>query len=115
MVTSGSTAVTSAAAGAFMLRTAHDMVDVAGGGAGLAPDTAVVALTQSSATLSAPWTGASGPARLRFPLEPVELRGRLRADRARSHRSALQARVRLLWVFSVSQRSRPLLPAARSA
>lgn len=65
-MTTGSTAVTPATAGAFMMRTAHDMVDVAGGGAGLAADTTVVALTPSNVSLSNPWSGASGPARLRF-------------------------------------------------
>ena len=53
-------------AGAFVMRTAHDMVDVVGGGAGLAPNTTVVALNPSNASLSNPWTGATGPARLRF-------------------------------------------------
>jgi hypothetical protein len=65
-VTNGSTAVTAVTAGAFTLRTAHDMVDVVGGGAGLAADTTVVSLNPSSASLSNPWTGATGPARLRF-------------------------------------------------
>ena len=65
-VTNGSTAVTPVTAGAFMLRTAHDMVDVVGGGAGLAANTTVVALNPSSASLSNPWTGATGPVRLRF-------------------------------------------------
>jgi hypothetical protein len=65
-MTTNSTAVTPATAGAFMMRTAHDMVDVAGGGAGLAPDTTVVALTPSNVSLSNPWTGPTGPARLRF-------------------------------------------------
>jgi hypothetical protein len=65
-MTTGSTAVTAATAGAFMMRTAHDMVDVVGGGAGLAADTAVVALNPSNMSLSNPWTGATGPARLRF-------------------------------------------------
>ena len=37
-MTNGSTAVTPVTAGAFMRRTAHDMVDVVGGGAGLAAE-----------------------------------------------------------------------------
>jgi hypothetical protein len=65
-VTNGSTAVTPVTAGAFMLRTAHDMVDVVGDGTGLVPNTTVVALNPSNASLSNPWTGPSGPARLRF-------------------------------------------------
>jgi hypothetical protein len=65
-LTSGSTAVTPATAGAFMMRTAHDMVDVVGGGAGLAPNTTVIALNPSNVSLSNPWTGPTGPARLRF-------------------------------------------------
>jgi hypothetical protein len=65
-LTSGSTAVIPATTGAFMMRTAHDMVDVVGGGPGLAPDTTVVALNPSNVSLSNPWTGPTGPARLRF-------------------------------------------------
>ena len=65
-MTNGSTAVAPATAGAFMMRTAHDMVDVVGGGAGLAPNTTVVAVNPSNASLSNPGTGATGPARLRF-------------------------------------------------
>ncbi len=63
-VTSGSTAVTAVTAGAFTGRSAHDMVDAVGG-AGLAANTTVVASNASGATLSQPWTGASGTARLR--------------------------------------------------
>lgn len=65
-VTNGSTSVAAATAGGLAGRSLHDMVDDGAGGAGLAADTTVVSLTQSSATLSQPWTGASGPARLRF-------------------------------------------------
>jgi hypothetical protein len=65
-VTNGSTAVTSVVAGVFATRAARDMVDVDGGGAGLAADTAVVSQSPSTVTLSHPWTGATGQARLRF-------------------------------------------------
>ena len=59
------------------------MVDVVGGGAGLAAEhDGGRASTPSSATLSKPWTGASGTGAPALSLEPVELRGRLRADGA---------------------------------
>ena len=64
MMTSGSTQAT-AAAGAFFGRAAHDMVEVVGG-SGLPPDTTVVAMGANIASLSQPWTGPTGPARLRF-------------------------------------------------
>ncbi|HEY7376278.1 MAG TPA: dockerin [Polyangia bacterium] len=64
-VTSGSTMVTAATAGAFLGRSAHDVVeDVAG--AGLVANTAVTLAAASSVSLSQPWTGATGAARLRF-------------------------------------------------
>jgi len=65
MMTNGSTQATSAAAGAFLGHAPHDMVDVVGG-SGLAPDTTVVAMGATIASLSQPWTGPTGPARLRF-------------------------------------------------
>jgi len=64
-VTSGSTTVSAVTAGALTGRTAHDMVDAVGG-MGLAANVAVISSNASSATLSQPWTGANGVARLRF-------------------------------------------------
>ena len=40
------------------------------------------ALNPSSASLSNPWTGATGPGTAALSIEPVELCGRVRADRA---------------------------------
>jgi hypothetical protein len=65
MMTNGSTQATAVTAGAFLGRAAHDMVDVVGGW-GLDGETTVVAMGASIASLSLPWTGATGPARLRF-------------------------------------------------
>jgi hypothetical protein len=65
IVTSGSTVATAVTAGALTGRTAHDMVDAVGG-TGLAANTAVISNGAGMATLSQPWTGASGTARLRF-------------------------------------------------
>jgi hypothetical protein len=64
-VANGSTLVSAVTAGSLTGRTAHDMVDVVGG-TGLGADTAVLSASASTATLSQPWTGADGTARLRF-------------------------------------------------
>jgi len=65
-VTAGVPSITTAT-GALIGRSMHDMVeDAAGAGAGLPAGTTVVAINASSATLSQPWGGASGTARLRF-------------------------------------------------
>jgi hypothetical protein len=61
-VTSGSTAITPVTSGALSGRTVRDMVD----GEGLAANTTVQLAGANSATLSQPWTGATGTARLRF-------------------------------------------------
>jgi hypothetical protein len=62
--TSGSTMVAAVTPGAFQGRSIRDMVeDVAG--AGLPANTAVTTAAASSLTLSQPWTGATGPARVR--------------------------------------------------
>jgi len=64
-VTSGSPMVAAVTAGAFRGRSIHDMVeDVAG--AGLPANTAVLTAAASSVALSQSWTGATGPAKLRF-------------------------------------------------
>lgn len=64
-VTNGLLTVSAVTAGAFQGRAAHDMVeDVAG--SGLVANTTVTMAGASTVKLSQPWTGASGPARLRF-------------------------------------------------
>ncbi|HXU03334.1 MAG TPA: hypothetical protein VN903_20350, partial [Polyangia bacterium] len=64
-MTNGSPQVAAVTAGAFFGRAPHDMVDAVGG-SGLAADTTVTAMAASTASLSQPWTGPTGPARLRF-------------------------------------------------
>ena len=81
-VTTGSTAVTPVTAGAFMLRTAHDMVDVVGGGAGLAAEHDGRRVEPEQRVALEPVDGRDGPGTAALSIEPVELCGRLRADRA---------------------------------
>jgi hypothetical protein len=64
-VTNGSATVSAVTAGGFLGRAVHDMVDDVAG-AGLPANTAVTMAAASMVTLSQPWTGASGTARLRF-------------------------------------------------
>jgi hypothetical protein len=67
-VTAGAAAVSSVTPGAFKTRSPRDVVEDTAG-TGLPPDTALMALgtdgTNTNATLSAPWAGATGTARLR--------------------------------------------------
>ena len=63
-VTAGVPSIT-AATGALLGHSMHDMVEDAAG-SGLPSGTMVTAINASSATLSQPWSGATGTARLRF-------------------------------------------------
>jgi hypothetical protein len=63
-VTAGMPTVTATATGGFLGRSMHDMVDDVAG-TGLPADTTLTAVNASGATLSKPWGGATGTARLR--------------------------------------------------
>jgi hypothetical protein len=64
-VIAGTVNIAATVAGGLLGRSVHDLVDDVAGSS-LPPGTAVTAINASSATLSQPWGGATGTARVRF-------------------------------------------------